>query len=86
MNIANKEERGTGGKRCIRKSVSLTNDLNSKAKKLAVSCDLSQAELLSIIIELNLNSVSVIDFLQTKYNKDDQYRLIPIEINGKLHY
>lgn len=75
-----------GGKKVIRKSVSLNNDTHLKLKKLAVSCDMPLATLASLIIEMSVNSPSVIQTLQDKYNKEDHYRIIPVSINGKVQY
>lgn len=79
-------KRGIGEKRCVRKSVSLTLDQDKKSKLLAISCNMSQAELLSLVIHFSLNSPHLIDVLQEKYNVNEQYRVIPTEINGKLEY
>lgn len=79
-------KRGFGGKRCVRKSVSLTMDQDKKSKLLATSCNMSQAELLSLVIQVSLNSPNLINMLQEKYNVNEQYRVIPTEINGDLEY
>lgn len=78
--------RGLGGKRCVRKSVSLTNDQDKKSKMLATSCNMSQAELLSLVIHISLNSPNLINALQEQYNVHEQYRIIPTAIQGELEY
>jgi len=79
-------KRGSGGKRCVRKSVSLTTDQDKKAKLLATSCDMSQAELLSLVIHISLNSPNLVNVLQDKYNVNEKYKIVPGTIQGKLEY
>lgn len=79
-------KKGLGGKRCVRKSVSLTNDHASKSKMLAVSCNMSQAELLSLLIHISLNSPNVVDQLQQKYNVNEQYKVTSGKMQGKIEY
>jgi len=79
-------QKAFGGKRCVRKSVSLTLDQDKKSKLLATSCNMPQAELLSLLIHISLNSPNLINMLQEKYNVNEQYRIIPTEVNGELEY
>lgn len=79
-------KKGAGGKRCVRKSVSLTNDQDKKAKLLATSCNMSQAELLSLVIHISLNSPNLVNTLQDKYNVHEQYKVTPGTIQGELVY
>lgn len=79
-------ERGMGGKRVIRKSISLTNDLDTKSKQLATSCNMSQAELLYTILEMALNSAPTVQYLQKQHNTNSKYEVIPIKVGNKLHY
>lgn len=78
-------DRGVGGKRCNRRSVSMTNLTDTRAKKLAVSCDLPVAKFLSMLIDDMLNNQVVVEYYQEKYNKNPQYLVKPIIIsqNGK---
>lgn len=89
MTVKQKQQqqgRGLGNKRCVRKSVSLCNDLDQKSKALAVSCNMSQAELLHEVIKLSLNSSNIIQYLQDKYTTNEKFRVIPTKVNGKLYY
>jgi len=79
-------KRAFKGKRCVRKSVSLTLDQDKKSKLLATSCDMPQAELLSLVIHISLNSPNLINMLQDRYNVNEQYRIRPVEVNGELEY
>ncbi|MFB5664395.1 hypothetical protein [Alteribacillus sp. HJP-4] len=78
--------RGLGGKRCIRKSVSLTNDQDKKSKLLAISCDMSQAELLSLMIKISLDSPNLINVLQDRYNKNEKFKVFPGHVNGNVEF
>lgn len=81
-----KETRGVGGKRCVRRSVSMTNDTDQKLKKLAISCNMKQAELASLIIEKTLNTPEAVTNLQRRFNSNDQYWVYPVLINGEVKY
>lgn len=80
------KERGLGGKRCVRKSISMTNDTEFKLKKLAISCDMSPAELASYILEKTLNNPEAVTNLQKRFNKHEQYWCYPVSFNGKIQY
>lgn len=81
-----KETRGVGGKRCVRRSVSMTNDTDQKLKKLAISCNMKQAELASLIIKKTLNNPEAVTNLQRRFNLNDQYWVYPVLINGEVKY
>ncbi|KAA6446899.1 hypothetical protein [Bacillus swezeyi] len=65
---------------------SLDQDTHKKLKKLAISCDMTKTMLAAEIIEMAVNNESVIEWFQKKYNVDDVYRIIPVNINGKIYY
>ncbi|OJT66836.1 hypothetical protein [Bacillus licheniformis] len=65
---------------------SLDQDTHRKLKKLAISCGMTKTMLAAEIIEMAVNNESVIDWFQKKYNTDDDYRIIPVKIQGKIHY
>ena len=79
-------KKGIGGKRIVRKSISLSNEFDTKLKKLAISCDIPPATLAGLLVELSLDSPSVIKYLQDKYNKDETYKIYPVKANGKIIY
>jgi len=81
-----KSKRGVGPKRCVRKSISMTNETEGKLNRLAVACHMSPAELATILLEAGLNSEGLIQWLQNKYNRNPQYRVIPIKENGRIIY
>jgi hypothetical protein len=78
--------RGLGGKRVVRFSVSVSNDYDSKLKKLAISCDQSRAEMANMILEIGLSSPELVEKLQDRYNKNPTYKVKPIRINSELYY
>lgn len=84
--ILEKVKRGVGKSKCIRRSVSLSNEYDSKLNKLAVSCSMPPATLASLLIELCLDSANVINHLQNKYNRNPQYKVIPIKDGDKVIY
>lgn len=75
-----------GGKRCVRRSVSLSNEYDAKLNQLAVSCNMPPATLASLILELNLDSPHAIRYLQDRYNTNPKYEVIPVIQNGKVTY
>lgn len=65
---------------------SVDHDTHEKLKKLAVSCDMTKTMLAAEIIEMALNNESVINWFQSKYNTNDNYRVIPVKIQGRIMY
>jgi len=47
---------------------------------------MSQAELLSLVIHISLNSPNLVNVLQDKYNVNEKYKIVPGTIQGKLEY
>jgi hypothetical protein len=79
-------KRGVGPKRCVRRSVSLSNEYDSKLNKLAVSCGMAPATLATLLIQLCLDSPNTVNYLQGQYNKNPQYRVVPIRESNKVIY
>ncbi|QAT68075.1 hypothetical protein EQZ20_24700 (plasmid) [Bacillus glycinifermentans] len=80
------ESRKVRSDKKTRVNPSLNQDTHRKLKKLAISCDMTKTMLAAEIIEMAVNNESVIDWFQKKYNVDDAYRIIPVKIQGKIHY
>lgn len=74
------------GNKKIRVNASLDQDTHNKLKKLAIACDMTKTMMAYEIIRIVVNHTDFIDFLQTRYNRDEQYRVVPIRQNGKTHY
>lgn len=85
FNLENKKEQPHGNKK-IRVNASLDQDTHNKLKKLAIACDMTKTMMAYEIIKIVVNHTDFIDFLQEKYNKDDQYRIVPIRQDGKTYY
>ena len=66
--------------------ITLSNEDHEKLKKLAISCDKTKTKLASEMVNMCVNHLDIIDFYQKKYNKDDNYRVIPIKQDGKTVY
>lgn len=88
--IQNKKEaastRNLGGKRCVRYSISINNEYNRKLSMLATSCGMTKSEMSDQLLRFALDSPSLIEWLQNKFNKVEQYRVKPLDINGKIVY
>lgn len=74
------KERCLGGKRCVRVSVSIQTDYDSKLTRLATSCGMAKATLADALLRVALDSPPLIDWLQEKYNKNEQYLVKPIVV------
>lgn len=64
----------------------LDRDTHEKLLQLSISCGMTKTKLSEMIIKMSLNQPDVIRHLQDLYNKDDQYRIITINDNGKIIY
>lgn len=69
-----------------RVNASLDNDTHEKLKKLATSCDMTKTMLAAELLKMCVNHLDIIDFYQKNYNKNDQYRVIPVKKDGKVLY
>lgn len=69
-----------------RVNASLDKDTHEKLKKLAISCEMTKTMLAADILKMALNHMDIIEFYQKKYNKSDQYRVIPVKQDGKITY
>lgn len=74
------------GNKKIRVNASLDQDTHTKLKKLSISCDMTKTMMAYDIIKLAVNHPDIVDFLQDKYNQDDQYRVVPVRKNGRTYY
>ncbi|MBU8576398.1 hypothetical protein ACQKEX_14805 [Bacillus pumilus] len=70
----------------IRVNAALPKEVHDKLKKLAIACDKDKTPLAAEILEIALNNESVVNWFQTKYNKDEAYRIIVVKSNGNVHY
>jgi len=85
INIDMRNKKPHGNKK-IRVNASLDQDTHNKLKKLSISCDMTKTMLAYEIIKLAVNHTDIIEHLQARYNKDDQYRIVPIRQDGRIHY
>jgi len=69
-----------------RVNASLNEDTHQKLKKLAISCDMTKTMLAASLIESCVNHVDIIEYYQRLYNKDEQYRVVPINQDGNITY
>lgn len=73
------EGKGLGNKKVNRVNVSLTNDYDSKLRRLAIACNMRPTTLAALLIELSLDSSALISYLQENYNVHKAYRVLPVE-------
>ncbi len=86
LDLRNKDNQKFRSDKKIRVNASLDQDTHDKLKKLAISCDMTKTMLSAEIIELVVNHIDFIEFLQKKYNTQEQYRVIPVRKGGKIYY
>lgn len=79
-------EKKTRSDKKIRVNASLDQDTHEKLKRLATSCEMTKTMLAAELIKMCVNHIDIIDFYQQRYNKDDQYRVIPIKQDGNILY
>jgi hypothetical protein len=79
-------EKQTRSDKKIRVNASLDQDTHEKLKKLATSCEMTKTMLAAELLKMCVNHLDIIDFYQKTYNKNDQYRVIPVKIDGKVKY
>ncbi len=75
-------KRGVGKKRIVRKSVSITNELERKLNRLSKSTDLAPATLLTMAAEAALDSAQWVNTVQAQYCADQNFWWHP-SVDGK---
>lgn len=80
------KERNLGGKRCIRFSISINNEYDRKLSRIATSCGMTKSEMSDQLLRIALDSPNVIEWLQNKFNKVEEYKVKPTLINNKVYY
>lgn len=79
-------EKKTRSDKKIRVNASLDQETHDKLKKLATSCEMTKTMLAAELIQMSVNHFDIIDFYQKQYNKNEQYRVIPIKQGGNVSY
>lgn len=80
------EEKGLGNKKVVRRSVSLSNEYDSKLMKLATACRFKPASLVSYLVERCLDDITLVNELQDHFCTQKAYRVVLVKNNGKVHY
>lgn len=70
----------------VRVNASLDQDTHRKLKKLSISCDMTKTTLAAEIIKIAVNHTEIIKWLQDQYNKEEEYRIIPIKTSTGTIY
>ncbi|MEC1744091.1 hypothetical protein [Schinkia azotoformans] len=73
------EGKGLGGKKVNRVNLSLSNNYDTKLKRLATACNLKPTSLAALLIEFSLDSAALVEWLQDKFNVHTAYKVTPLE-------
>jgi hypothetical protein len=72
------EGKGLGNKKINRVNLSLTNEYDSKLRRLSIACGMRHTELAGMMLEQSLDNPYFVDELQKEYCKHAAYRIIVI--------
>lgn len=78
-------QRQTRSDKKIRVNASLDSDTHRKLKRLGIACDQTKTMMAAIIIEIAVNDPDFVNVIQDKFGAKE-FRVIPIEIMGRLMY
>jgi hypothetical protein len=84
--LAKEDERKVRSDKKTRVNASLDEDIHRKLRKLSVSCNMTKTMLAAELIKMCVNHSDIINFFQDRYNTESEYRVIPVNINGKVNY
>lgn len=70
----------------IRVAPSLDKETHAKLKRLSLACDMPKTQLAEEIIKISVNNPSLIEHIQKIFKASDEFRVIPVVENGKVHY
>lgn len=80
------EGKGLGNKKVNRRSVSLSNEYDSKLMKLATACKSKPASIASYLLEHCLDNIELVNQLQDQHCTQKAYRIRAVKHNGKVIY
>jgi len=80
------KERNLCGKRCVRFSMSINNEYDRKQSRLSTSYGMTKAEMSDKLLRISLDSPNILEWLQQKFNKVEEYKVHPALINNKVYY
>lgn len=69
------EGKGLGGKKIIRVGLSLSNEYDSKLRKLATACNFKHTPFANMLIEMCLDNAQLVNELQRKYCTQSAYKI-----------
>lgn len=80
------EGKGLGNKKINRVNLSLTNFELQKLKQLATACGMSPTTMAAHIVAHALDDSSIVYNLQKDYCLNDAYRVVPMNLGGRVRY
>ncbi|OHR63548.1 hypothetical protein HMPREF3291_03540 [Bacillus sp. HMSC76G11] len=86
LDLRNHRTRKERSDKKINVNPALDQDTHNKLKKLSVSCDVSKTKMAEMLLRMALNHPNIIQHFQDHYNKDSQYRVIPVKQGDKIVY
>lgn len=61
----------------------LDSDTHDKLVKLAISCNMTKTKLAEKLITMCLNSPDTVNYLQSRYNTNEKYKVSPVIVDNK---
>lgn len=86
MKLLKIRKRFLGDNHVGRFSHSINDEYDQKLSKLSLACDMSKSDMTDHLLRIALDSPNVVEWLQDKYNKVEEYRVRPLKINNRIHY
>lgn len=75
---------GKEGKKRI--NATFTQLVHDKLDRLAAACGTTKTELAAYLVELCLNTESIINHVQDQHKEKARFRIIPSRINGEIKF
>lgn len=85
-NLKPNESRKERSDKRERVNITTDKDTHEKLRRLAFACGVSKTALMADIANIVLNNENWVNFIQDKYQVNDNYRLTPARIEGRLYY
>jgi hypothetical protein len=83
------EEKGLGGKKVNRVGISISNEYDSKLRKLATACNMRHTTLAGLLVEMSLDNLELVNKLQNQYCTQKAYKVVFVrnaQGNGEVQY
>lgn len=81
-----RSERKERSDKKIRVNASFTSVVHDKLDRLAMACGTTKTELAAFMVEMCLDNVDIINYVQERHKDTSRFRIIPSKLDGEIKF